>query len=87
MPAARRLEPGDAGVVTRLPDAAALVGADAEGRATGGDERGRTAAAAAGRPGQVVGIVGAAVEIVVGFAAAAQLRDVRQSEHDRACGP
>ena len=81
------LEPGDPGVVARLADAAATVGADTERSATRGDERGRAAAAAAGRAGEVVGIVGAAVQIIVGFATTAHFRDVRQAEDDGSFGP
>ncbi len=80
------LEPCDSGVVGRLPDAAAAVGPDAQCGAARGHQ-GRGAAAAAARCArQIERIVGAAVEVVVRFAAAAHLGNVRETEHDGAFG-
>ena len=81
------LQPGDAGVMAGLPDAAAPIGTHAECRAARGDKRGRPAAAAPWRPRQVVRIIRAAVQVVIRLAASAHFRHVRQAQHDRPFGP
>ena len=82
-----RLERGQAAEVRGQPRARARVGAEPAGRAARGDDRGLAAAAAAGRAVEVVGVVRAAVDRVVGLDAAAPRRAVRLAEQDRAGGP
>jgi len=67
-------------------NAATGVGAKAQRRAAGGDDRRFAAAAASGRAGEVVRIVGASVDEVVGFGCAGEFRYVGLAEDDAAGG-
>ena len=77
-----RLEGGHPAEVGRHPQAAAGVGAEAARRQGGRHRRGLAAAAASRGPGPVIGVVGPAVERVVGLKAAAPGRAVGLAEQD-----
>ena len=81
-PARRRAKARDAAEGRGNTHAAADVGAQSQRRAAGGDDRALAAAAAAGRPFEVPGIVGAAVERIVGLGEDQQLGGIGLAEHD-----
>ena len=72
--------------MSRNPNTATGVGAEAERRATGRYNRGLAAAAAARRAGQVIGIVGTSIDQIVGLDRTSQFRHVGLSEDDPARG-
>jgi hypothetical protein len=72
--------------MSRNPNTAAGVGAETERRAAGRDNGGFAAAAAARRAGEVIGIVGASIDQIVGLDRTGQFRHIGLSEDDPARG-
>ena len=79
-----RLQPDNAAVVGRLPDGPAHIAADAQGRHTGGDSRGLSAAGAAGGAAGHPRVLGAPVDQVVGLPPQGELRHVGLGDKDSA---
>src|SRR4029077_10273512 len=80
-------ERGDTTVVRWFADTAAAVRADAEGRAARRDNGRLTATATAGRALQVVRIIGAAVESIIGLIRHRKIGDVADPDNDRPGSP
>jgi hypothetical protein len=82
-PAGGGLEPGNPAAVRRPADTGRRVTADVKRRPAGGHDRRRPAAAAPRRARQIVGVIGAPVDQVIGLPGQGQLRRVRFAEQDR----
>jgi hypothetical protein len=70
----------------RHANAAAGVGAEPERRTAGGDDRGFSAAAAARGAGEVVRVIGASIDQIIGLDRSGQFRHVGLAEDDAARG-
>src|SRR6266480_5268140 len=68
----------------RDSDTAAGIGAEAERRTAGGNDRGLTAAAAARRARKIIGIIGPPIDQIVGLGRACEFGHIGLAEDDAA---
>src|SRR5438105_3162954 len=77
-----RFDAGDAAKMGREPDTARRIAAESQGRAASGDQGRLAAAASAGSTSEIVRVVGAAVDQIVGFVSEQKIRQICFAEGD-----